>query len=78
MTSSFSEVETDSKSDEVDRVVGASPSSLSDESSPEIDFIPEPGAKTSKYGRKRARAERDNCVSWKKIFFIYKFFDTCK
>ena len=32
VTSSLSEVETDSQSDVVDRVVGSSPSSLSDES----------------------------------------------
>ena len=44
VTSSLSEVETDSQSDVVDRVVGSSPSSLSDESSPETDFIPEPHA----------------------------------
>ena len=40
-TSSLSEVETDSQSDIVDRVVGSSPSSSSDESSPETDFLPE-------------------------------------
>ena len=71
-TSSLSEVETDSQSDIVDRVVGSSPSSSSDESSPETDFLPEPGAETlptSKYGRKRARVERDNYVSWDKIVF---------
>ena len=53
-TSSLSEVETYSQSDVVDRVVGSSPSSSSDESSSETDFLPEPGAKTlptSKYGR---------------------------
>ena len=44
VTSSLSEIETDSQSDVVDRVVGSSPSSLSDESSPETDFIPEPHA----------------------------------
>ena len=51
-TSSLSEVETDSQSDVVDRVVGSSPSSLSNESSSEIDFIPEPRTETlppSKY-----------------------------
>ena len=37
MTSSFSEVETDSQSDVVDRVVVSSPSSLSDESSLETE-----------------------------------------
>ena len=42
VTSSLSEVETDSQSDVVDRVVGSSSSILSDESSPETDFIPEP------------------------------------
>ena len=71
-TSSLSEVETDSQSDIVDRVVGSSPSSSSDESSPETDFLPKPGAETlptSKYGRKRARVERDNYVSWDKIVF---------
>ena len=69
-TSSLSEVETNSQSDIVDQVVGSSPSSSSDES--ETDFLPEPGAKTlptSKYGRKRARVERDNYVSWDKIVF---------
>ena len=67
-----SEVETDSQSDVVDRVVGSSPSSLSDESSPETDFIPEPRAGTSppsKYGRKRERVERDDYVSGEKIAF---------
>ena len=72
VTSSLSEVETDSQSDVVERVVGSSFSSLSDVSSPENDFIPEPCAETlppSKYGRKRARVERDDCVSWEKIVF---------
>ena len=71
-TSSLSEVETDSQSDIVDRVVDSSPSSSSDESSLEIDFLPEPGAETlptSKYGRKRERVERDNYVRWDKIVF---------
>ena len=45
-TSSLSEVETDSQSDIVDRVVDSSPSSSSDESSLEIDFLPDPGAET--------------------------------
>ena len=53
MTSSLSEVETDSQSDVVDRVVGSSPSSLSDESSPKTDFIPE----AREYGRKLARVD---------------------
>ena len=72
VTSSLSEVETDSQSDVVDRVVGSSPSSSSNESSPETDFIQEPCVETlptSKYGRKRARVERDNYVSWDKIVF---------
>jgi len=73
VTSSLFEVETDSQSDVLDRVVGSDPSSLSDESSPETDFIPEPRAETlppSKYGRKRALVERDNYVySWDKIVF---------
>ena len=59
VTSSLSEVETDSQSDVVDQIVGSSPSSLSDESSPETDFIPEPRAETlplSKYGGRRARS----------------------
>ena len=47
VTSSLSEVETDSQSDVVDRVGGSSSSSLSDESSPETDFIPEPCAVTA-------------------------------
>ena len=55
----------------VPEVVGSSPSSLSEESSPETDFIPELGAETSKYGRKRTRVERDNYVSWEKIVFRY-------
>ena len=66
VTSSLSEVETDSQSDVVDRVVGSSPSSLKN------DFTPEPCAETlppSKYGRKQARVERDNYVSWDKIVF---------
>ena len=54
-------------SDVVDRVVGSSSSSLSDESSPETNFIPEPRAETSKYGRKRARVKRDNYVTWEEI-----------
>ena len=41
LTSLLSEVETDSQSDVIDRVVGSSSSSLSDESLPETDFIPE-------------------------------------
>ena len=72
VTSSLSEVETDSQSDVVDRVVGSSPSSLSDESSPETVFIPEPRAETlppSKYGRRRVRVERNEYVSWEKIVF---------
>ena len=68
VTSSLSEVKTDSQSDVVDRVVG---SSLSEESSPETDFIPEPRAETSKYGQTRTRVERDNYVSWDKIVFWY-------
>ena len=65
-------LETDSQSDVVDRVVGSSPSSLSEESSPETHFIPEPRAGTlppSKYGRKRERVERDDYVSGEKIAF---------
>ena len=71
-TSSLSEVENDSHSDIIDRIVGSNPSASSDESSPETDFLPEPGAETlptSKYGRKRARVERDNYFSGDKIFF---------
>ena len=49
-TSSLSEVETDSQSDVVDRVVGSSPSSLSEESSSETDFIPEPARKHQNMG----------------------------
>ncbi|CAH3121666.1 unnamed protein product, partial [Pocillopora meandrina] len=52
-------------SDSVDGTSGA----LSDESSPETNFIPEPRAETlppSKYGRKRPRVERDDYVSWEK------------
>ena len=62
VTSSLSEVETDSQSDVVDRDVGSSPSSLSEESSPETDFIPEPRAETSKYGRKRTRVETETIM----------------
>ena len=46
---SLSKVETDSQSDIVDQVVGSSPCSLSEESSPETDFIPEHCAETSRY-----------------------------
>ena len=70
VTSSLSEVETDSQGDVVDRVVGSSPSTLSDESSPETDFIPESRAETlppSKYGRKGARVERKDYASWEKM-----------
>ena len=56
-------------SDVVDRVVGLSSSRLSDKSSPETDFVPEPRAETSKYRRMRARVERDNYVSWEKKVF---------
>ena len=38
--------------------------SLSEESSPETDFIPELREETSKYGRKRTRCARDNYVSF--------------
>ena len=72
VTSSLSEIETDSQNDAVDRVVVSSSSSLNDESSPQSDFIPEPCQETllpSKYGRKQARAERDDYVSWEKITF---------
>ena len=72
VTSSLSEIETESQSDAVDRVVVSSSSSLNDESSSHSDFIPEPCQETlppSKYGRKRARFERDDCVSWEKITF---------
>ena len=70
--SSLSEVETDSQSVVVDRVVDSSRSSSSDESSLEFDFLPEPCAETlptSKYGRKREGVERDNYVRWDKIVF---------
>ena len=50
MTSSLSEVETDSQSDVVDRVVGSRPSSLSQESSSETDFIPDPAPKHQNMG----------------------------
>lgn len=46
VTSSLSEVETDSKSDVVDRVVGSSPSSSSNESPPDTNFIPDTRAET--------------------------------
>ena len=67
-------MENDLQSDVVDRVVGLSPSSPSDESSSETDFIPEPRAQTlplSKYGRKGAQVERDHYVSWDKIVFSF-------
>ena len=67
VTSSLSEVETDLQSDVVDLVVGSSPSSLSEVSSPETDFIP---------GRKRKA--RQLCQLGEDSFLIYKFFDTCK
>ena len=62
MTSSLSEVETDSQSDAVDRVVGSSPSSLSDDFSAETDFTPEPRAETSKLWAKAGTGrERQLC-----------------
>ena len=73
VTSSLSEVETDSQGDVIDRVVGSSPSTLSDESSPETEFIPEPRVETlppSKYGRKRARVERGDYDSREKTVFL--------
>ena len=73
VTSSLSGVETDSQGDVIDRVVGSSPSTLSDESSLETDFIPESRAETlppSKYGRERARVERDDYISWEKAVFL--------
>ena len=73
---SLSKVETDSQSDIVDQVVGSSPCSLSEESSPETDFIPEPCAEKSRYGWKRKRVEKDNYVSWEKIVFWYINFST--
>ena len=75
VTSSLSEVETNLQSDVVDRIVGAGPSSSSDKSSPVTDFIPEPRAETSNYGRKRAWVERE---VGEDSFLINKFFDTCK
>ena len=57
-------------------LVGSSPCSLSEESSPETDFIPEPCAETSRYGWKRKRVEKDNYVSWEKIVFWYINFST--
>ncbi|XP_068688447.1 uncharacterized protein [Montipora foliosa] len=65
VTSSLSEVETNLQSDVVDRIIGAGPSSSSDESSPVTDFIPEPRVETSNYGRKRARVEREGSWSGK-------------
>lgn len=70
VTSSLSELDTDSESDVIERVVGSSSSSLSDESSP--DNLPEPCPETlpaSRYGRKRARVQRDDYVSWENIVF---------
>ena len=69
MTSSLSDVETDSQSDVVDRVDGSSLSSLNDESSQDSDFIlnPDRTLPPPKYGRQRV--ERDHCVSWEKITF---------
>ena len=70
VTSSLSDVETDSQSDVVDRVDGTSLRSLNDESSQDSDFIPELWQETlppPKYGRQRV--ERDHCVSWEKITF---------
>ena len=62
----------DLQSDVVELVVGSSPSNLSNKSSPETDFIPEPHTETlllSKCGWKRPWVERDNYVSWDKIVF---------
>lgn len=69
VTSSLSEVETDSQSDVVDQAVGSSPYILSDEASPESDFIPELHTEKSKYGRKWAKVKKDNYVSREKIVF---------
>ena len=61
-TSSTSELETNSEIDVVERVVGSSSTTLTDESSPETE-LPAPyqePLQTSKYGRKRARVGRDD------------------
>lgn len=50
VTSSLSEIETDSQSDVVGRVVGSSLGSLSEESSPKTDFMPEPARKHQNMG----------------------------
>ena len=66
-----SELETDSGSDVVNRIVGSSSSSSSAESSTETN-LPAPCPENlppSKYGRKRARVERDDYVSWENILF---------
>ena len=81
VTSSLSEIETDSQSDAVDRVVGSSSSSLNDECSPDSDFTPEPCQETlppSKYGRKWARAERDEICKSFGVILACSFACTCK
>ena len=61
MTSSLSEVETDSQSDVVDRVVGSRPSTLSQESSSETDFIPDPARRHKIWAKAGTGRERQLC-----------------
>ena len=77
MTLSLSEVETESQSDALDRVVGLSSSSFS-ESSPETNFIPEtPCGNTppSKYGQEWAQVERDDYVNLGEDSILMAFFE---
>ena len=57
----------------MERVVGSSSTTLTDESLPET-YLPAPykePLETSNYGRKRVRVERDDYVSWENIVFYY-------
>ena len=76
VTPSLSEVETDSQSDVVGRVVGSSPSSVSDESSPETDFYTRTQCAETHCRHQNMDEsghglifERDDYVSWEKIVF---------
>lgn len=65
LTSSLSEVETDSRSDAVDRVVGSSSSSLKWQNPVQKHYGPQNKDESG-------RVERDDCVSGEKLVFLKK------
>jgi len=63
LTSSLSEVETNSQSDAVDRVVGSSSSSFKWQNPVQKHYGPQNKDESG-------RVERDDCVSWEKLVFL--------